>query len=401
MLAVQTKPEIAWADNVMDDDIMVTAIRLSRTTLVQRLFKAVPGLATSNTIGHHLDEERHLNYLFNALAYCESPKLQEMLEVINAATGVLPAKGFTMAAHRVFNLAISKHITPTILKWLLSNGLIDLHSSKGRRFLHMSVILTYYKLDCSNGIKKLAEKAHVDEQDRVRMGNLVSAVQPIKPATELDKMPIFLEQDKSLAIYLPIANSKRTEAGYIAYTGFFDALNSALSAGELTSLMSPSMILMKLLAFGTHEGTLQRTARIIETLVALGASGSTILIWRKNMTGNFRRSEYSLEHVTALTYARNIKQDPGGGRRHDIPQATAADMSADHEISTYEEYLALRRASIKRIVKALLLSPIASKPDEISFSAMADPRTSVHDKDPKSRFSNAEAAGIAARAQDI
>ncbi|KAF6803152.1 hypothetical protein CMUS01_15163 [Colletotrichum musicola] len=362
MMALQLKPELARPD------VMHHAITVSRLTLVKKLFEAFPGLATSANSSWQSDVALQLHYLWEALR-CEESDIQEVVETVNAATGVLPQTTLTSEAERVFQSALfGYYASPTTFKWLLSNGLVDINSPETRRFVHQVVCEFYHtSKELDNGAPVTVEIAHIDgqiegSQDRwfemswAQIGQLDAVI---------GKMSFLLAKDKSLALYLPICNSKRTGPGYINCLEFLDVLEIELDSGRLASHvdMSPSDLLMKLLVFRKHEGTLQRTARVIKTLVALGASGSTLITWWDNGPTEpgwqqaWYRNEHLVESETALLYAANIKEDPGGGRCRDIPQATAVDMSADHEISTYEEYLALRRASIGRIRQALLASP--------------------------------------------
>ncbi|KAF6825834.1 hypothetical protein CPLU01_10031 [Colletotrichum plurivorum] len=384
MMALQLKPELARPD------LILLAIDESRPTLVKRLFEAFPDLATSANSSFHFHSgvELQLHYLCKALSSEESD-MQEMVETINAATGVLPQRTLTWKAERIFDRALCwPDVPPTTFTWFLSNGLVDIHSPETRRFVHRVVHEFYHHFEVlGNGAPVRVEHAHIDGQvegPQERWWKMTWAqVRQLDSVTE--KMSFLMAGDKSPALYLPICNSKRNGPGYITCLEFLNVLESELGSGKLAPHvgMSPSDLLMKLLFFGTHEGTLQRTARVIETLVALGASGSTLATWwddgPKEPDGQQRpyKNRRLVESETALLYAATIKADPGGGRCRDIPQATAVDMSADREISTYEEYLALRRASIGRIRQALLACPLANEPSAIGFSSMADARTSV------------------------
>ncbi|KAF6807939.1 hypothetical protein CSOJ01_07884 [Colletotrichum sojae] len=392
MMAFQLKPGLARPD------LMQHAITVSRLTLVKRLFEAFPDLVTSANSNWRLQ----LHYLWLALSSGESD-IQEMVETVNAATGVLPQTTFSSKAERVFKRALFRNsVSPTTFKWLLRNGLVDIYSPETCRFLHR-VVLGFYH---NSGVLRIGtpvrvEIAHIDGQVEGSQDRWfeMSSAQVLQTDTVTGKMNFLLAEDKSFALYLPICNSRRNGPGYITCLEFLNALESELSSGKLAPHvdMSPSDLLMKLLAFGTHEGTLQRTARVVKTLVALGASGSTLVTWwtdgPKGPDGQRNRdlNRRLVESETALLYAGTIKADPGGGRCRDIPQASEVDMSADHEISTYEEYLALRRASIGRIRQALLACPLANEPSAIGFSSMADARKSVEQYDDlRSRSSGAE-----------
>ncbi|KAH0420730.1 hypothetical protein CcaCcLH18_13856 [Colletotrichum camelliae] len=283
------------------------AAKQGRLGFIEKLFKAVPEL----TSYHH-----PLWFIYAALQPCSSSSwscsVQSMLETLNSAASILPTKDDKAGdVGKIVSEVLSEawhqeDVSAYSLDWLLNNGLVT--SDKGRRALH-----EWFKYDCT----------------------LVGWVGSPKDR----KRAILLRYDRSLALYL-LQDS-------IAYFDILDILESLLIDGRLAPYIAlhPGELLRKILTSDNLEGTLHRTARIVETLVALGATEPPYDVL-------YNPATISWCHV--IVFVCKIKLDPHGGQYLGIPDSTVYDMSGDEEITTCSQYLAQRRISILRMARVLL-----------------------------------------------
>ncbi|KAF3808235.1 hypothetical protein GCG54_00006853 [Colletotrichum gloeosporioides] len=300
--------------------IVCEAISYGRISLVEKLFLMVPRLSSSDDEGRLFDGSPALWYIYSALGVLSSADdIHRMLQVINEATDALPPRSFNPVMKRILRAAMtSTLVSKDSLVWLMSNRLIDLSSKENRRAFHEAVY------------------------------EIASGLRWLNSFTINEKMKVLLEYDSTIALYLPIGNI--SYGSNIAYPRFLHAVEGKILDGEMAPevRMTASQLLVKLLGCGTGEGTLHRTANVVERLVSLGASGSVFVKEHRS----WRRTVY----LTALIFACKITLDPQQGRRCILPRTEAYDMStgSNKKITTYGEYLSLRRASIVQIIRALL-----------------------------------------------
>ncbi|KAK1844933.1 hypothetical protein CCHR01_12444 [Colletotrichum chrysophilum] len=276
-----------------------------RLSLIEKLFKAVPSLTR---------HDRPLEYIYAALqrdpTSSWSCSIQRMLEELNSAASILPLKGNNAIDYGdllddlLEDVWGDDGVSAYNLEWLLNNGLV--RSIEERLALHES--FTY---------------------ERFIYGS---------ESVQHQKMTVLLRFDRSLALHIPFGDANYPHS--IAYPDFLELLESQLIDGNsaLRITLNLGKLLSQILTKGTWEGTLHRTARIMETLVALGASEQPY----ENLMGC---------HV--MVFVCMIKLDPNEGGCLTLPDSTVHDMSGDEEITTYSQYLAQRRDSILRMAQAL------------------------------------------------
>ncbi|KAF0320978.1 hypothetical protein GQ607_011880 [Colletotrichum asianum] len=285
--------------------VVCDAAGRGRLSLIEKLFKLVPSLTR---------HDRPLEYIYAALqrdpTSSWSCSIQRMLEALNSAASILPLKDNNaidngeLLHDLLGDVWYDNGVSAYSLEWLLNNGLV--RSFEERLALHEC--FTHERFTYGSG------------------------------SVQHQKTTVLLRFDRTLALHIPFGDAKYPHS--IAYPDFLDLLESQLIDGNSAPYITlgPGKLLSQILKKGTWEGTLHRTARIMETLVARGALEQPY----ENLMGC---------HV--MVFVCMIKLDPNKGRCLTLPDRTIHDMSGDEEVTTYSQYLAQRRIGILRMARAL------------------------------------------------